>query len=452
MDNSSARNLSPIWDRALESVEAMLNDEGSRLILATLRPLGKDGDAFSVEAPDRATAELVRKRCGKLFEAALKELSGGALNRIVVSIARDGQQELFPAPLPIPRPDRKTQHRAALQEHYTFNSFIVGASNQFAHAAALAVANQPAEAYNPLFIYGGVGLGKTHLVTAIGNAALDKNPDARVVYLSADSFMNELIASLRRDQMEELKRKFRNVDYLILDDVQFLAGRERTQEEFFHTFNSLYDARKQIVLTADKFPKEISGLEERLRNRFESGLIADIQAPDIETRLAILEKKAEGEGLVLQPDVAVFLAETFQSNVRELEGSLTRLAAHASLNGAPIDIHLAREALKSFVANRPNRGISIESIQSTVSEYFHLNRDDLLSKSRTRHITHPRQIAMYLCRRHTEASFPVIGDRFGGRDHTTVIHATQVIERRMQHDTKLRDTIERLVERLDTES
>ncbi len=438
------------WKRALQSVQAVLEDDDSRHLLDALRPLGRDGDVFVAEAPDRAVAHLAEKRCARLLDQALAKHTKGTVRRVSITVARNGQQELFPAPQPIGRPNQKSRDRAALQDRYTFDNFIVGASNQFAHAASLAVSQQPGDTYNPLFIYGGVGLGKTHLVCAIGNRVLDENPKKRVVYLSADSFMNELITSLRRHQMEDLKRKFRRVDYLILDDVQFLAGRERTQEEFFHTFNSLYESRKQIILTSDKFPKEIQGLEERLRNRFESGLIADIQPPDIETRIAILEKRVEGMGLQLEPDVAVFIAETFDSNVRELEGSLTRLAAHASLHGdgSLIRLDLAREALHSFVANRPKREISIESIQNAVSDYFHLHRDDLLSKSRTRHITHPRQIAMYLCRRHTDASFPVIGDRFGGRDHSTVIHATQVIERRMQHEPKLRETIERLAERL----
>ncbi len=426
----------------------MLGDDDTQEILTGLRPLGSQGDTFTAEAVDRSCAETARKRCGKLLEGALVHHSGGSIRHLDITVARSGQQELFPTQRISSRPNRSTSDRAALQEKYTFDKFIVGASNQFAHAASVAVASQPGETYNPLFIYGGVGLGKTHLVCAIGNDVLDREPDTRVVYLSSDSFMNELIAALRRDRMDEFKRRFRKVDFLILDDVQFLAGRERTQEEFFHTFNSLYEARKQIVLTSDKFPKEIPGLEERLRNRFESGLIADIQAPDIETRLAILEKRAEIDGLALPSDVAMFLAENFESNVRELEGSLTRLSAHASLNGAPITIELARRVLKSFVDNRTARGITIELIQKAVSDYFHIQRADLLSKSRSRHITHPRQIAMYLCRNHTDASFPVIGDRFGGRDHTTVIHATQVISRRIKHDPTLRETIDKLATRL----
>ena len=433
----------------MDSVISVLADEDTLLLVSALRPLGNRGDTFSAEAIDNASADLARKRCGKLLEDALAQHSGGVIRHLEITVARGGQQELFPTAVPLPRPDRTAQDRAALNPKYTFANFIVGASNQFAHAASLAVTRQPGDTYNPLFIYGGVGLGKTHLACAIGNDILDRHPETRVVYLSADSFMSEMIAAMRRDRMGEFKRRFRRVDFLILDDVQFLAGRESTQEEFFHTFNTLYESHKQIVLTSDKFPKEIPSLEERLRNRFESGLIADIQAPDIETRLAILEKKAENEHLALPSDVAMFLAETFESNVRELEGSLTRLHAHASLNGSVINLDLARRVLKSYVDTRSQRGISIELIQKAVSDYFHLQPSDLVSKSRTRHVAHPRQIAMYLCRRHTGASFPVIGDRFGGRDHTTVIHAQQVVERRMKHDALVRQAIETLTSQIE---
>lgn len=439
----------PTWELALESVASVLTDEDTLLLLSGLRAIGNRGDTFTVEAADTGMATLARKRCGKLLENALLQHSGGVIRHLNISVARGGQQELFPTARPVARLDRAELDRAALNPKYTFNNYIVGASNQFAHAASLAVSRQPGETYNPLFIYGGVGLGKTHLACAIGNDVLDRIPDARVVYLSADSFMSELIAAMRRDRMGEFKRRFRRVDLLILDDVQFLAGRESTQEEFFHTFNVLYEAHKQIVLTSDKFPKEIPSLEERLRNRFESGLIADIQPPDIETRLAILEKKAENEKLALPSDVAMFLAEKFDSNVRELEGSLTRLHAFASLNGSLIDLDLARRVLKSFLEHRADRSVTIESIQKAVSDYFHLQPADLVSKSRTRHVSHPRQIAMYLCRRHTDASFPVIGDRFGGRDHTTVIHAQQVVEQRLKHDSALRQAVDALISRIE---
>ncbi len=305
------------------------------------------------------------------------------------------------------------------------------------------MANQPGDHYNPLFIYGGVGLGKTHLVNAIGHHSVTQRPSLKVVYLSSESFMNELIASLRRDKMDEFKRKFRNVDILILDDVQFIAGKERTQEEFFHTFNSLYETHKQIVITSDKFPKEIPGLEDRLRNRFEWGLIADIQPPDMETRVAILQKKAEVEGVQLPHDVAIFLASNIDSNVRELEGSLTRLGAFSSLTKATITVELTKELLRNTLKGA-QREITVENIQKTICDYFNIRMGDLKAKRRTQNIALPRQVAMYLCRKHTETSFPGIGDKFGGRDHSTVIHASKTIERKIKEDPHMQKTIEKL--------
>ena len=345
-------------------------------------------------------------------------------------------------------PKREERERAQrpnnnLIPKYTFENFVVGASNQFAHAACVAVANQPGEHYNPLFIYGGVGLGKTHLVNAIGHQSASQRQGLKVVYLSSESFMNELIRSLRRDKMDEFKKKFRNVDILILDDVQFIAGKERTQEEFFHTFNSLYESHKQIVITSDKFPKEIPGIEDRLRNRFEWGLIADIQPPDMETRVAILQKKAENEGVQLPHDVAFFLASNIDSNVRELEGSLTRLGAFSSLTKATITVELAKDVLRNTLKNAQQE-ITVENIQKTICDYFNLKITDLKAKRRTQNIAFPRQVAMYLCRKHTETSFPAIGDKFGGRDHSTVIHASKTIERKIKEDPHMQTTIEKL--------
>ena len=433
-----------IWRSTIESIEAQLGEPDLREVVARLRPVALRGDAIVVEAPSKLAADVVRERCLDAIEQALVQASGGALRAVTLTIPSVGQQELFPAPPPPAKAPRIDGRRSVLLPKYTFDNFVVGASNQFAHAASKAVANQPGDHYNPLFIYGGVGLGKTHLVNAIGHQVLDRNENARVVYLSSESFMNELIAALRRDRMDEFKSRFRRIDVLIVDDVQFLAGRERTQEEFFHTFNSLYDGHHQIVLTSDKFPKEIPDLEERLRNRFEWGLIADIQPPDVETRVAILEKKAEFEGIELPQDVAIFLATSIDSNVRELEGSLTRLGAFASLNKCPITVDFARDVLQSVLRERVDRAITIESIQKAVCDFFRIRPNDLRSKRRTRTIALPRQVAMYLCRRYTNASFPVIGDRFGGRDHSTVIHAAQVIERRLREDPAFRATVERL--------
>jgi chromosomal replication initiator protein len=326
---------------------------------------------------------------------------------------------------------------------YTFENFVIGASNQFAHAASMAVANQPGDHYNPLFIYGGVGLGKTHLVNAIGHRAATRRPGHKILYLSSESFMNELIASLRRDKMDEFKVKFRNIDILIVDDVQFIAGKERTQEEFFHTFNSLYESHKQIVITSDKFPKEIPGLEDRLRNRFEWGLTADIQPPDVETRVAILQKKAETEGFQLPHDVAILIASNIDSNVRELEGSLTRLGAFASLTKSVINIDFAKEVLHNMLKGGRTE-VTVETIQRTICDYFNVKLGDLKAKRRTQNIAFPRQVAMYLCRKYTGTSYPAIGSLFGGRDHSTVIHASKTIEKKMREDPNMQTTIERL--------
>jgi chromosomal replication initiator protein len=436
--------MEKIWRSTIEAIEEQLGEPDLREVVMRLRPVAMRGDAIVVEAPSKLAADVVRERCLDQIERALVQASGGALREVALTIPSAGQQELFPAPAPAVKPTRADGRRSVLLPKYTFDNFVVGASNQFAHAASKAVANQPGDHYNPLFIYGGVGLGKTHLVNAIGHQVLDHRENARVVYLSSESFMNELIAALRRDRMDEFKARFRRIDVLIVDDVQFLAGRERTQEEFFHTFNSLYDGHHQIVLTSDKFPKEIPDLEERLRNRFEWGLIADIQPPDVETRVAILEKKAEFEGIELPQDVAIFLATNIDSNVRELEGSLTRLGAFASLNKCPITVDFARDVLQSVLRERIDRAITIESIQKAVCDFFRIRPNDLRSKRRTRTIALPRQVAMYLCRRYTNASFPVIGDRFGGRDHSTVIPAAQVIERRLREDPAFRATVERL--------
>ncbi len=357
-----------------------------------------------------------------------------------VIVTARAQGELFPGE---PSPGRRRPIRfGALVPRYTFATFVVGASNQFANAACKAVAAQPGHHYNPLFLYGGVGLGKTHLANAIGHATIEANPESRVAYLSAEAFMTQLITALRRDRMDEFKSTFRKIDVLIIDDVQFLANRERTQEEFFHTFNALHEAHSQIILTSDTVPKDIPGLEERLRNRFEWGLIADLQPPDMETRVAILEKKAEIDGLDLPRDVAIHLASKIDSNVRELEGCLTRLSAVASLSKTAITVDFARQVLHDLLRDRAT--VSIETIQRIVCERYGLRLTDLLSKKRTRNIAFPRQIAMYLARKMTGGSFPTIGERFGGRDHSTVIHATNSIDRRLKDDERLRASLEEL--------
>jgi chromosomal replication initiator protein len=331
------------------------------------------------------------------------------------------------------------QPSSLFNPRYTFASFVVGSSNQFAHAAALAVAENPSRAYNPLYIYGGVGLGKTHLMHGIGHFIRDKNPKLRLTYLSSERFMNELVNAIRYERTIQFREKYRNIDVLLMDDVQFIAGKERTQEEFFHTFNALYDAQKQIVITSDSAPKNIPSIEERLHSRFEWGLIADIQPPDLETKLAILKKKAELEMLQLPDPIAMYIATSIRSNIRELEGALIRLAARASLDGVdPLQINLdyAREVLKNIVSE-PQRAVSSDMIIRAVAAYFGLHPSALLSRNNSRRIAHPRQIAMYLCKKLTNLSLPQIGNDFGGKHHTTVLHSIRKVERDRADDHEL---------------
>ncbi|MBE9480769.1 MAG: chromosomal replication initiator protein DnaA, partial [Bacteroidetes bacterium] len=330
---------------------------------------------------------------------------------------------------------------------YTFDSFVSGPSNQFAHAAAMAVANNPATTYNPLFIYGGVGLGKTHIVHAIGNEILSKNKGMKIRYYSSEKFTNELINSLRHAKMDEFRNKFRSIDVLLIDDIQFIAGKKSTQEEFFHTFNALYESHKQIVVTSDKFPKEIPALEERLRSRFEWGLIADIQAPDVETKQAILKMKADQNNIILPEDVSFFLANSITSNVRELEGYLIRVGAYASLTSTPISLDMAKNILKNILVEQ-SREITIENIQKIVANHYQIKTSDLKSAKRLKTLVLPRQIAMYIGRKLTSASYPEIGTKFGGKDHSTVIHAIKKIEKNMEEDLLLRSTIEKLIDNM----
>ena len=436
--------MSEQWAQALSEIKQQIGAQNFETWIAPVRFLSRNKNEVLLEVPNKFFRDWLTEHYVAKLEAALSSFARSSVRvtfQVDEKASKPGQSER-----PAKKDERerdKPQRANNLVAKYTFENFVIGASNQFAHAACVAVANQPGDNYNPLFIYGGVGLGKTHLVNAIGHHAAAQRPGLKVVYLSSESFMNELIASLRRDKMDEFKRKFRNVDILILDDVQFIAGKERTQEEFFHTFNSLYESHKQIVITSDKFPKEIPGIEDRLRNRFEWGLIADIQPPDMETRVAILQKKAEVESVQLPHDVAIFLASNIDSNVRELEGSLTRLGAFASLTKATITIDLAKDVLRNTL-NGAKREITVENIQKTICDYFNIKLGDLKAKRRTQNIALPRQVAMYLCRKHTETSFPAIGDKFGGRDHSTVIHASRTIERKIKEDPNMQSTIEKL--------
>lgn len=432
------------WNQALDLLKSQIDGDAFEAYVRTLRPRTLRDRSLLVEAASRDAMEVVNARFLGQIEASLSQVTRLPM-RVVVQPPPGVQQELFPvaATASAAPPENKLRRESGIDSRLSFDSFIVGGSNQFAHAAAKAVASIPGDHYNPLFIYGPDGLGKTHLVHAIGNQILDTRPGCRVAYVTAESFTNELITSLRRDNMEAFKNRFRRVDVLIVDDVQALAGRDRTQEEFFHTFNSLYEARKQIILTADRLPKEIAGLEERLRNRFEWGLIADIQPPEVETRVAILQHRAESQQIDLPPDVAMTIATAISSNISDLENALSRIAATASFEHTGITVDFAKRILREFSAP-DSRPLTIDDIQKVVCDFYQLKPSDLRSRSRARAVAVPRQVAMYLCRRHTDASFPTIGDRFGGRDHSTVIHAATSVEQRIQDDPGLRASVDRL--------
>jgi chromosomal replication initiator protein len=337
---------------------------------------------------------------------------------------------------------------SSLNQKYTFDTFVVGNSNRFAHAASLAVAQSPARAYNPFFIYGGVGLGKTHLMHAIGHYILSQKPNYKVVYISSERFTNELINSIKDDKNVEFRNKYRTIDVLLIDDIQFIAGKERTQEEFFHTFNALHEANKQLVISSDRPPKEIPTLEERLRSRFEWGLITDIQPPDFETRIAILLKKASMENLTVPNDVINFIATKIETNIRELEGALIRIVAYSSLTNCPIDINLAEHVLKDILPDQKPKKITISDILQEVGRHFSLKMEDFKAKKRTKDLAFARQVAMYLCSELTDLSLPKIGEEFGGRDHTTVIHARDKIAQDMAKDPQLSMLIDSLKKKL----
>ncbi len=442
-----------LWLETLAQLEQNLSPQHFTTWIKPIRPLKIEKDKVFLEVPNRFFLDWIQDHYSKTIQKTLSE-TGAVAYTIRFTVAE--RQQSRPSST---TPEEKSAPPATPQKHstepsprdwnstynlnpkYTFEEFVAGSSNQFAFAAASAVANNPSTTYNPLFIYGGVGLGKTHLITAIGNAILKKDDRQRVCYYTSEKFMNELINSLRYANMDEFRNKFRSMDVLLVDDVQFIAGKERTQEEFFHTFNALYESHKQIVVTSDKFPKEIPGLEERLRSRFEWGLIADIQPPDTETKQAILKMKAEQNGIDIPEEVVSFLANAASSNVRELEGFLIRIGAYASLTSTPISLAMAREILKDILVER-NRELTVEEIQKAVAAHYNIKVADLKSQKRLKALVLPRQIAMYLSRQLTSSSYPDLGDRFGGKDHSTIIHAIKKIERVMENDYQLRAAIE----------
>jgi chromosomal replication initiator protein len=435
------------WGRFLTNAEQKIHPREFERWFRPLRPLGLSPSAVTIAVPNEFFLDYFSEKYLDFLRAEIADVLG-TTPEVSLVLSSD---PLFPAsPAPIPAPAREepsfkpAEFHRSLNPRYTFETFVVGPSNQFVHAACLAIAEVPGNNYNPLFIYGGVGLGKTHLLNAVGHRILKKQPHFRVIYLHSEQFVNEVITSIRHDHMADFQNKYRfNCDVLLIDDIQFIAGKDRTQVEFFHVFNALHESRRQIVMTSDKFPQEIQGLEERLRSRFRWGLIADIQPPEMETRVAILQQKAEMDGLVLPDDVAIFLATNIHANVRELEGSLTRVSAYASLHNRPITIELTREVLTDLIKARVEPP-SIDQIQKVVANYFNVKVSDLKGERRNRIVSGPRQVAMYLCRKHTKASFPDIGERFGGKDHSTVISACNKIERLLKSDVQLKSNIENL--------
>lgn len=432
--------LTDLWNKTLELLKTELTEISYNTWINSIEPLSLTANSINLGVPDEFNKGILESRYLKLIKNAVKQLT---YKEYAINILIPSQEEVKKNVIDNSNvADEQTI--SVLNPKYTFDTFVVGNSNRFAHAASLAVAETPAKAYNPLFMYGGVGLGKTHLMQAIGHYILTQNPSQKVLYVSSEKFTNELINAIKDDKNEEFRSKYRNIDVLLIDDIQFIGGKERTQEEFFHTFNALYESNKQIILSSDKPPKEIKTLEERLRSRFEWGLIADIQPPDLETRIAILRKKAQLEMLDVPNDIMVFIADNIASNIRELEGALNRVIAYASLTQSEISIDLASEALKDMLSNNKTKVIDCNSIKDIVSRYYNIRVEEFKSKKRNREISYPRQIAMYLCRELTDMSLPKIGDEFGGRDHTTVIHACEKISEDIETNSETRRAVSEL--------
>ena len=435
--------MTEIWNSILKQIEAKLDAKELKTWFGPTRQLelaaSASGPVLTVSVPSRVFADWIQSRHGDLLAREAEAAGFPGLEIRFEPSAADAVPSAAPADAS--GPPGGTERRLTGNPRFTFETFVVGSSNQFAHAAARAVAETPSRSYNPLFLYGGVGLGKTHLMHAIAGEVLRRTPDARVLYLSAERFLNDLINALRFEKMHEFKRRYRELDVLLMDDVQFIAGKDSTQEEFFHTFNALHDAQKQIVLTSDALPKEIPTLEERLRSRFEWGLIADIQPPDLEMKVAIIRKKAAAEKVEVPNDVAMFIAGTVKSNIRELEGRLNRVLAFASLTGKPLSVELAKETLRDIVGTEEHKAAPSEILKSVASHYG-LRVSDMKAKSNAKPVAFPRQVAMYLCRKLTELSYPEIGRLFNDKHHSTVMHSVEKIERMIEDDADFRRVID----------
>jgi len=457
---------SPVWEEILRSVKNTVNRETFETWFVPIRfdDLDQSGRTLRLRAPDRVTRDWVVSKYSDLLDKSLADLNLEGYS-LAWSID-EGASSSFLSDTRIPRREGNVSIQSSttssfpqsqpasndqvidqcLNPKYTFASFVVGSCNQFAHAASLAVAEAPGKTYNPLFLYGGVGLGKTHLMHACGHEIKQRNRHLNLSYMSAEKFMNELINAIRYDKTQNFREKYRSVDVLLIDDVQFMAGKERTQDEFFHTFNALYEQQKQIVISSDCPPREIPTLEERLHSRFEWGLIADLEPPDLETKVAILKRKAELMGISIDDDIALFIASRVKNNVRELEGSLVRLMAISSLRGQPISKVLAQDAIRNIAVEEDPAVVTIERIQKAVATNFRITTSELVAKSNARHYALPRQVAMYICKQLTKHSYPEIGRAFGGKHHTTVMHSVEKIESLASSDATLRKRLREITE------
>ncbi len=436
-----------IWDKCLKSIDEKVGGSVFELWFKPIKLKQIKDDYVVVEIPNRFYKEWIEENYSEIIQNAFREQTGQELTvKYKIAEKQDKEVKKFEARIDSRR--RALRNRGVfLNPKYTFEEFIAGPSNQFAHAAAMKVTEAPGRAYNPFFIYGGVGLGKTHLINAIGNRVIDSMPNFRVLYVPSEQFTNEVVAAIRHDKMGELKDKYRNVDLLLLDDVQFIANKTQTQEEFFHTFNALYEQQKQIVISSDRSPRDISDITDRLKSRFTMGLIADIQLPSVETKMAILFKKAEYQRIRIPQDVAYWLAMKIKSNIRELEGCLIKLAAHSTLTGVPITLDMAKDVLKDFLHD-DDRPLTVEIIQKTVADFYGIRFQELKTRKRTKEIALPRQIAMYISREHTDLSLNDIGKNFGGKDHSTVIYACRQIDKRKNADESFNRIIESLVNKI----
>ncbi len=441
-------NTEETWIKTIEAIGVKVGGQAFDLWFRPLKLVQFQDQNIVLEVPNKFFKEWIEDHFPGIISETIKEF----VNKDVSVKFKVFDKKEDPV---IKKIESKQENRRAklasrgifLNPKFTFDTFVVGASNQFAHAASRAIADAPGKAYNPLFIFGGVGLGKTHLMNAIGNKIIDQQNNVKLLYAPAEQFTNEFVYSMRNDKMDEFKAKYRNLDILIIDDIQFIAGKSGTQEELFHTFNALYDTQKQIVFSSDRLPKDISPITERLRSRFSMGLIADIQIPDVETKMAILGKKSELEGIELSEDVNFFLASKIKSNIRDLEACMIRLGAHASLTGKLITIDMVKDVLKDMIYDE-EKALTVEFVQKTVCEYYGLKVQDIKAKKRTREIAFPRQVAMYLSKFLTDSSLNEIGKNFGGKDHSTVIHACKLIEERRKNDDEFDKKIEYLIKKI----